>query len=703
MTMTSRQWLALPVLLAATFCSLAVQAPRAADDTPATSPDASSGELCILVTDPLAKENACACVAGFAQRRYEALALVLKRRLGRPCAALTGTKLSPYWDDQSRVHLIIGKHSEVLHQARRLGRKVQPIASLTNKQGETTFQGLFVVRNGNAARTLADLDGYEVILGPEACDEKNAAAIDALKRAGVQGFTTPSEPAAACTDAAGQLLKRADGDRVVAVISDYARVLLEGCGSVPPGALRVVGRTDPLPFIAAFATEDLPVEQREAVRTELLEAGRFKTLLKLLETKDGFQPFAAARDTGDDSEQVGWTDFRGPYRNGLAPTLPATLDRLRPLWNARLDDQGLGGVAATKRWVVVTDRDPTRNSDYLKIFNAATGQLAQRANLVRPAGARPDKALDYGNSIRSTPVIRNGRIHVLDAYGTLFRGRLPDGSPGIESVTLHGLRTESMVDDYELATWGVASTPLILDDALIVNVCGKETTLLALELGSSSPRWRSPGAGTGYASCITGTFGGRTQIVAYQAKSFSGWDAESGKLLWNVQPEVDGDFNVPTPIAIGEDRLLVVTENNGMRLHEFNAEGTLSSQPIAINEDIHSDTVTPVVVGGYAYCTSGDQLLRADIQRGLAVDWSISDDALMNHVSLIADVAGERLLVVAFSGELLLFDISGDRPQLRSRRSPFLIPREEAVYSHPAIVGGRLYLRGINTLTCVAL
>ena len=113
--------------------------------------------------------------------------------------------------------------------------------------------------------------------------------------------------------------------------------------------------------------------------------------------------------------------------------------------------------------------------------------------------------------------------------------------------------------------------------------------------------------------------------------------------------------------------------------------------------------MTPVVVDGYAYCTSGDQLVRADLNRGLATDWSMTDETFMNHVSLIADITGERLLVIAYSGELLLFDISSAQPKLESRRSAFLIPREEAVYSHPALVGNHLYLRGINSLTCVAL
>jgi outer membrane protein assembly factor BamB len=571
---------------------------------------------------------------------------------------------------------------------------------LTDKQGQTTFQGLLVVRNGNPAQGISDLRGYRLIVGPAACDEKNAAAVAALKRAGVNDFTVGGQPAAACTDAATQLMKLDDDDRVVAAISDYARILLEGCGSVPPGALRVVGKTAPLPFVTVFATQDLPAEQREAVRKEFLEAGRFKALLKLLETKDGFKPYIAPRDAAE--EQVGWTDFRGPERRGLVPALPNTLAHLQPVWTAALDDQGLGGIAATQRWVVITDRVPARNGDCLKVFDASTGRLAVRTDLIRPPKPGSDADLDYGNSVRATPVIRDGRIYVLDAYGTLFVADLPRDAAAGGPDTITGVRSESMVDEFALTKWGVAATPLIVDDTLIVNVCGKNASLLALQLDSLSAKWKSPGQGTGYASSIYGTFGGRRQIVGYQSQSLSGWAAESGELLWNVVPEYSGDFNVPTPVAVGDDRLLVVTENNGMRLYRFDSRGILSAEPIEVNEDILQDTVTPISVNGHAYCTSGDELVRADLNDGLTIDWRFSDGALVGHASLIADVAGQRLLLLTYSGELMLFDISGAEPELISQRSAFLLPSHEEIYSHPAVVGNRAYIRGIDALHCVA-
>jgi len=674
--------------------------------------------LCILVTDPLSHELACDCVAGFAQRRYEALALVLEQRLGQHCKIVCGERIAAYWTDKSPVHLIIGKYSDVLYQVKRLGRRVEPIASLTDRDGKTTLQGLFVVRAGNPAKSLRDLKGYRILFGPPSCAEKHEAAIEALRAAGVE---PPDQKRLAvvdsCTAAAAELMRASDEAKLAAVISDYARVLLEGCGTVPPGSLRVVGRTKPVPFVTVFATEQLDPQIGEAVLRELLGARRFPTLLELLESRDGFKPFA--KRLRPENSPAAWTGFRGPERTAVVPYLPASLERLRVVWAAPLAEPGLGGVAATERWVAVTDQSPGGGRDWLKLFDAYSGAEVLRAELVRPAVSEPDPELDFGNTIRATPLIYAGRIYVLDAYGTLFACPLPEGELSAKAtgeppvslplpqaageIALHGLRTEWLVDRFKLGPWGVSSSPLIVDGKLIVNTSGTRTSLLALDPDTLELLWRGPGDGTGHASCVAVHAGDRLQIVGYQRELLAGWDAASGELLWYVRPRYEGDYNVPTPVPVGDRRLLVVTENNAMRLYEFDQSGRLRPEPVATNEDVATDTVTPVAVNGVAYCTSNGQLFAVDLNAGLKTLWSVKDRAFATHVSLIADASGRRLLVAAASGELLLFDVSGRTPTLLSRRMPAGLIGEEHIYSHPALVGNRLYLRGSNVLLCLQL
>ena len=76
--------------------------------------------------------------------------------------------------------------------------------------------------------------------------------------------------------------------RSEAIISNYAKPLLEGCGTVPKGALRVVGQTQPVPFVGAFVNTDLPAATREAIQSALLAVVNDPLLCVAMETKQGF-------------------------------------------------------------------------------------------------------------------------------------------------------------------------------------------------------------------------------------------------------------------------------------------------------------------------------------------------------------------------------------------------------------------------------
>jgi ABC-type phosphate/phosphonate transport system substrate-binding protein/outer membrane protein assembly factor BamB len=661
-------------------------------------------QLSILVADPLAKGMACECVAGFAQRRYDALALALEKRLHCPVKTFQGAKLSAYWSDDQKVSLIVGKYSDVLFQAREMGRPVYPIAAMTDSQGLTTLQGLFVVRAGNAARTLSDLQGYRVVFGPKSCDEKHRAAIDALQAAGVQlPDAAAQETVPGCTDAANELMKLTDADKAVAVISDYAKTLLEGCHSVPKDSLRVIGRTEPVPFVTVFATDEVAPELRSAVQQELLAANRFPTLLRLLESKNGFQ--TVAEDNRRDASQS-WTDFRGPHRAALVPALPASLDGMRTLWTAPLEGRGLGGMAVTSRWVVVTDRLEEARRDYLKLLDIHTGKLRFTGELVEPTGNLNAKNLDYGNSVRTTPLVQNGTVYLLDALGALYRWPLPVSDVFAPTACITGKSTGMLVDDFELVKWGVSSTPLLAGNAngeprLICNICSASHTLLALDPGSFAVQWTGAGRSTGYASCIAGRWGGRQQVIGYDSCSLGGWDLETGQRIWSVSPAVEGDYNVPTPVAIDDQRILVISESNGTRVYAFDEHGVLRQDPVAVNLDVVNDTVTPVFVAGKVYCTSKGTLCQLDVEQGLRKCWTMADDVFSEHVCLLADTQGLRLLVTTFGGELLLFNIEGPEPRLIGRCAAFAAGEREEIYSHPSLVGNRLYLRGLRSVRCL--
>lgn len=252
--------------------------------------------LTLVVLDPLAAANACACVQGYAQRDYEKLAKHLEGKLGRPMKVVFSSSLDAATKKaDGKADVIVGKESVVRAQAAELKLTAVPLAALTDKDGKTTQTGLVVVAGKDPAVSAADLKGYKVYFGEASADEKHAAARTLFKDLGVEVAAKP-DTCPTCTDGAKAVVAAAaNGEKAAAVISSYAQPLLEGCGTVKKGDLRVVGITDPVPFIVVFANDKLPEATRADVRKALLGIGTEKDLLTAMETKSGFVELPAKK------------------------------------------------------------------------------------------------------------------------------------------------------------------------------------------------------------------------------------------------------------------------------------------------------------------------------------------------------------------------------------------------------------------------
>ena len=260
-----------------------------AEETHSDKNQSSSQGLTMVVMDPLAAPLSCPCVEGYAQRKYEKLAEMLEAKLGQPVHLLFNDSLESALEnlESGQADLIIGKDSVVRADVKKLKLKMKPVARLTGKEGTTTQNGLFVVRGDDPAKSVKDLKGYRIIFGPADCQEKHQAAIALLKKHGVPA-PEKLEIDNACSDGAAKVVELGNQVRAAAVISSYAQPLLEGCGTIKKGDLRVVGTTEPVPFVTAFVSDRLSAQVREQLKNSLLSVATDAELVLALETLEGF-------------------------------------------------------------------------------------------------------------------------------------------------------------------------------------------------------------------------------------------------------------------------------------------------------------------------------------------------------------------------------------------------------------------------------
>jgi len=356
-----------------------------------------------------------------------------------------------------------------------------------------------------------------------------------------------------------------------------------------------------------------------------------------------------------------------------------------------MTSHGVGGVSVAGGRLYCSDKSSDGREDIWLCLDAMTGKEMWR--LREEAAGR----MDYTNTPRASPVIHGNRVYLFNAFGVLVAADARTGA----RIWRRDLPAEF---GGSVPTWGFCATPLVVGRRIIVPAGSPRASLVALDAETGSTVWVCPGRPPGYGNMIAVNVGGFPQVVWHDSETLGGWDVRTGKRLWTVKPEAPHDFNVPTPALIGT-RLLVATENNGARLYRFLADGRLTAKPIAHADSARPNTASPVIIDETAWVASEGGLFALDIRNRLKVVWKAEESPFLQHASLFA--APGRVLGVLLDGTVFLLP-SRPAPDAKPllRKLPVLSPLEEdevAVWSHPALVGDRLYVRTNRELLCVSL
>ncbi len=282
-----------------------------------------------------------------------------------------------------------------------------------------------------------------------------------------------------------------------------------------------------------------------------------------------------------------------------------------------------------------------------------------------------------GAGPRGTPTIYKDRVYAMGATGIL---NALDAATG-KKIWSHNTSTDT---SREVPFWGISSSPLIVDDIVIVSVGG---TLSGYDAVTGKQRWIGPMHGGSYSSPHLATIDGVTQVVILSSPGAVSVNPADGKLLWEhkweggaiIQPAVteEGDILINAMSATGGSgtrRLAIKHDTNGWTPEERWTTNGL--KPYFNDYVLHK---------GHAYGFDNNILACIDLADGKR-KWK---GGRFGNGQLVLLADQDLLLVTSEEGELALVSATTDQFK-ELARIPVL---NSKTWNHPVIVGNVLLIR----------
>jgi outer membrane protein assembly factor BamB len=378
-----------------------------------------------------------------------------------------------------------------------------------------------------------------------------------------------------------------------------------------------------------------------------------------------------------------WPGFRGPNRDSIIRGV-----RIKTDWSASPPVElwrrpvGPGWSSFAVGGELLYTQEQRGDDEIVACYTVTTGDpVWQHRDATRfwesNGGAGP----------RGTPTLSSGRIYTFGATGML--NALDAGNGAV--VWSRNVASDSGT---KVPMWGFASSPLVVDDVVIVAASGK---LIAYDIANGKPRWLGPARGGSYSSPHPATIDGVAQILMLSGSGVTSVAPSDGTLLWEhawpgvtiVQPAViaGGDILVSASGAsggIGTRRIKVARGPGGWSVEE--RWTSVGLKPYFNDLVVHK---------GHAFGFDGSILACIDLQDGMR-KWK---GGRYGNGQLVLLPDQDLLLVLSEEGELAL--VGATPGQFRElTRFPAI---EGKTWNHPVLVGNILLVRNSEEMAAFRL
>jgi outer membrane protein assembly factor BamB len=385
-----------------------------------------------------------------------------------------------------------------------------------------------------------------------------------------------------------------------------------------------------------------------------------------------------------------WPQFLGPRRHGVSGET-GLLDRWpesgpRVLWRVP-GGVGMSGLAISRgRALTLVQRD---GRQWLVALRADTGEEIWRTDLA------PAYRNAMGDGPRATPSIDGDRVAVFTGEGILAAVDFRDGKLLWSHATVSELGGKE-------AEYGMASSPLVIGDRVVVTIGAPRATLAAYDIQSGRLGWTAGSDPAGYSSPAVLNVGGREQLVAFTGNSALGVVPSTGAVLWRYPYVTNYECNIATPIAHDGRVFLSSGENHGSVLLELIPRGdAFDLRPVWESQGpasvMRNEWQTSLLWDGHLY--GMDNVGGAGpITHLTCIDASTGQrkwqQIRFGKGNLIA--ADGKLWISTMKGEVVIVRATPERYEELGRANVLGSTRQA-----PALAGGRLFLRDDQEIVCM--
>lgn len=376
-----------------------------------------------------------------------------------------------------------------------------------------------------------------------------------------------------------------------------------------------------------------------------------------------------------------WTQFRGSDRSGVSHENLLEIDwpnlETELIWKKQLGSGFSELLVSEDLLYTMTSEilDSVTGTEFLAGFNAHTGEELWRQK-VDSIYFDPD---GWGDGSRTTPSIDGDQIYCLSGHGKLSAHQIEDG----EIIWQIDLKAKYRSTEPQ---WGFSTSPIILEDLLILEVGGKDNkAFMAFDKENGEVVWNYGNGNASFNSPLLATIDEQLQIIFANGKTLYSFNPK-GDTLWTYTMPFGGITAMP--LLVKENKIFLSgVRNPGFVLVEIKDN---IAREIIRGNNMKNDFNTCVYHEAYIYgfhvaslrCISAETGETKWTKRGYGKGSLIKVD--------------DMLFVLSDKGKLIIAEAKPDAfIELKS-----IQPLDGKSWTAPSFSDGKVYVRNLTHMAC---